>query len=180
MFKKAPTKELTQQEVEEQYIASSSDVNLTNESLQIAKIECQLQNWGLSKLDAKVIYAHNTFNFKENLCVKIVERKIPVYGKMDSIQLFPKENIIKHRKEFEFLHIGAVQIVLRPMFRLGLGTHVLTFLRDKRHKDFTNFLLGIIDSNLADGPAYFNCYPNFTMALDDMHFFTVLTLDITS
>lgn len=122
---------------------------------------------------------HNTFNFKENLCVKIVERKILVYGIIYSIQLFPKQDIMKHRKEFEFLHIEAVQITLRPMFRSRLDTPIFAILIDKRHTSFANFLLGIIESNLADGPTYFNCYPNFTMALDDMHFFTVLTLDIT-
>lgn len=44
LFKKAPTKELTQQEVEEQHIVFFSDANLTNESWQIAKIEHQLHN----------------------------------------------------------------------------------------------------------------------------------------
>lgn len=115
LFKKAPIKELTQQEIEEQHITSSNDSNLTNESLQIAKIEKQLQNWGLPKLDLKEIYAHSTFNFKENLCVKIVERKIPVYRSIDSIQLFPRVDILKYRKKFGFLLIGAMQVALRPM-----------------------------------------------------------------
>lgn len=106
--------------------------------------------------------------------------KILVYGNIDSIQLFPKVDILKHRKDFEFLHIEAVQVALRPMFRSGLDIPVLAILRDKRHKDVANSLLGIIESNLGDGSAYFNCYPNFIVALDDPHFFKVLTLDITS
>lgn len=134
LFKKAPTKELSQHEVEEQHKASSNDVNLTNEYLQIAKIEHQLQNWRLPKLDTKEIFAHSTFSFKENLRVKIVERKIPVYGSIDSIQLFPRDDILKYRSEFEFLHVGAVQVALRPMFRSVLDTLVLAILRDKRHK----------------------------------------------
>lgn len=85
---------------------------------------------------------------------------------------------MRHRKEFEFLHIGVVQVALRTMFRSGLDTPILAILRDKRHKDSSNSLLGIIESNLADGPAYFNCYTSFTVALDDPHFFKVLTLDI--
>lgn len=32
---------------------------------------------------------------------------------------------------------------------------------------------------MVEGPVYFNCYPNFTVALDDPQFFKVLTLDIT-
>lgn len=108
--------------------------------LQIAKIERQLQNWELPKLDAKEIYAHSTFNFKENLCLKLVEWKILVYGKIDSIQLFPKDDILKHRKEFEFVHRGAVQVAVRAMFISCLDTPILAILKDKRHKDSANFL----------------------------------------
>ena len=86
---------------------------------------------------------------------------------------------MEHRKEFEFFHIEAVQITLRPMFRSGLDTPVLAILREKEHKDFSNSLLGIIESNLAERPIYFNCFPNFTVALDDPHVLKTLTFDIT-
>ena len=66
------------------------------------------------------------------------------------------------------------------MFRLELDTPVLTILRDKRHKDFSNSLLGIIESNLANDPVYFNCFPNFMVSLDDPHILKTLSLDITS
>lgn len=136
LFKRALIKELSQQEVEEEHTASSNDSNLTNESLQIAKIERQLQNWGLPIIDLKEIFTHSTFNFKKNLCVKIVERKFSVYGSIDSIQFFPKEDILKHKKDFEFLHIGAMQVALKLMFRSGLDTPVLAILRDKSTRIF--------------------------------------------
>lgn len=65
------------------------------------------------------------------------------------------------------------------MFRFGLDTLVLDILRDKSHKDFVNSLLGIIESNLVDGLAYFTCFPNFKVALDDPHVLKTLNLDIT-
>ena len=37
----------------------------------------------------------------------------------------------------------------------------------------------IIDS-LYDGPVYFNCYPNLTLALDDPNIIKTLTLNIAS
>ena len=78
------------------------------ESIQIAKLENDFLNWGIPKLDSKTIYFQNTFNFKENLCVKIVERKIPVYEKIDSIQLFPRNDIEKNIKRNFLFFIQAL------------------------------------------------------------------------
>ena len=62
-----------------------------------------------------------------------------------------QEMILKSiKKNFYFFILGAVQVALIPMFRSGLDTLVLAILRDKRHKDFSNSLLGIIESNLAN------------------------------
>ena len=36
-------------------------------------------------------------------------------------------------------------------------------LRDIRLKKFNNSMIVILESNLHDGPAFFNCYPNFSM-----------------
>jgi len=36
-------------------------------------------------------------------------------------------------------------------------------LRDIRLKKFNDYIIAILESNLHDGPAFFNCYPNFFM-----------------
>ena len=63
------------------------------------------------------------------------------------------------------------------MFRSGLDTSILAILRDKRHNDFLNSLLGIIESNLANNPIYFNCFPNFMISLDDPQILKSLSLE---
>ena len=50
--------------------------------------------------------------------------------------------------------------------------------RDTRHIRFNDSLLGTIESSLSDGSVHFNCFPNFTVALDDPHIMKVLTLNI--
>ena len=40
-------------------------------------------------------------------------------------------------------------------------------LRDARFKIFKDSILGMITASMYDGPVYFNCYPDLTLALDD-------------
>ena len=53
-------------------------------------------------------------------------------------------------------------------------------LRDARFKNFKDSILGMIIVFLYDGPVYFNCYPNLTLALDDPNIVKPLTLNIAS
>ncbi|KAF2286755.1 hypothetical protein GH714_027433 [Hevea brasiliensis] len=71
-----------------------------------------------------------------------------------------------------------IQVALKPATRLGLSTSALVCVRDKRHKDFNDSLLGIIESSLCDGPIYFSCYPNFTISIKDPNIMQALSLDI--
>ena len=48
-------------------------------------------------------------------------------------------------------------------------------LRDTRFKNFQDSILGMITVSLYDGPVYFNCYPNLTLALDDPNIVKALT-----
>ena len=51
-------------------------------------------------------------------------------------------------------------------------------LRDVRSTKFNDFVLIMIDSNLANGPVYFNCFPNFSININDPSILANLTLNI--
>ena len=53
-------------------------------------------------------------------------------------------------------------------------------LRDAKFKNFKDSILGMITASLYDGPVYFNCYPDISLALDDPNTVKVLTLNIAS
>ena len=127
--------------------------NTVNQEYQIARIEDQLKNWTIPKVD-------------------------PNHSNRESLNLFSRSLILQHREEFNYLHVGLVQAAVKPLFRLGLDIPVLISLRDKRHEDFSNSLLGMVQSNLENGPVYFNCYPNFTLSLHDPHILLALMLDL--
>ena len=84
-----------------------------------------------------------------------------------------------HKKQgHNFLHIGLVQVGVKPFIREGLNSSILMALRDTHHLRFADSLLGTIESSLSGGPVHFNCFPNFVVHLHDPHVMKTLTLNI--
>ena len=50
--------------------------------------------------------------------------------------------------------------------------------RDTRLFNFDDSPLGILESNLAKGLVYFNCYPNFSIEIEDPNILDTFTLNI--
>ena len=96
--------------------------------------------------------------------------------------MFSKRNISEFiaAKKFSYLHIGLVQVAIKPLTRKGINVFVLMCLRDARFKNFKDSILGMNTTSLYDGPIYFNCYPDITLALDDPNIVKALTLNIAS
>ena len=96
--------------------------------------------------------------------------------------VFFKKNIGEYltSKKFNYLHIGMVQVAIKPPTQKGINASVLMCLRDARFKNFKDSILGMITASLYDGPVYFSCYLDLTLALDDPNIIKVLTLNITS
>nr|KAJ0194607.1 hypothetical protein LSAT_V11C800399100 [Lactuca sativa] len=74
--------------------------------------------------------------------------------------------------------INITIFYMSPLFRKGIDAPVLLILRDKRHKDFQNSILAMAETNIANGPIYFNCYPNFSVGLFDKNILDTLVLTI--
>ena len=53
-------------------------------------------------------------------------------------------------------------------------------LHDARFKNFKDSILDMISASLYDGPVYFSCYIDLTLALDDPNILKALTLNIAS
>jgi hypothetical protein len=81
-------------------------------------------------------------------------------------------------KGYKFLHVGSVQVVVKPLTRLGINASVLLCLRDARLANFRISILGMIQSSLFNGPIHFDAFPNLTLALNDIHILKALTLNV--
>ena len=83
-----------------------------------------------------------------------------------------------HKSKYKYMNIGLIQVAIKPLTRIGLNTSCLSYVRDKRHESFRDSLIGTVEASLHDGPAFFNCFPNFTISLHDPGAFEAITLGI--
>ena len=60
-----------------------------------------------------------------------------------------------------------IQVAAKPLTRIGINTSIVMCLRDNRHLDYRDSIIGAVQARLNDGPVYFQCYPNFTLRLRD-------------
>ena len=139
------------------------------------------QKWNIPKVDTKSIYrtiwVQNTLNSQLN--VRTVEQTYSISRTHEKCCLFNRRNINEFlAKKSNCLHIGLVQVAVKPLTRKGINASVLMCLKDARFKDFHTSILGMITSSLFDGLVYFNCYPDITLALDDPNIVKALTLNI--
>ena len=67
--------------------------------------------------------------------------------------------------KYRFMHIGLVQVAVKPLLRIGVNAPIYLALRDKRLRHYKSSLLAVIQTNVCKGPIFFNCYPNFMVDL---------------
>jgi hypothetical protein len=139
-------------------------------------------NWNIPKLNTKDIYTDSSWiasTFKSEYAVKTVEQTFSIFGHDASFQLFSKKFVEASKpKKYKFLHIGPVQVAVKPLTRLGIDTSVLLCLRDARFLKCKTNILGMIQSSVYAGPVHFDVYPNMSVSLDDINFLKALTLNI--
>ncbi|KAG6403355.1 hypothetical protein SASPL_135572 [Salvia splendens] len=158
--------------------SNTSSSNNSKEIIISKNYEKSVQNWNLpvesSVYKRKGILDTN----RSDYVIKTVEESLNLGMGFSSFKLLSKSLIEEHRKNYNYLHIGLVQIGLKPATRIGLNTSALIAVRDKRHLRFHDSLLGIVESSLCDGPIYFSCFPNYVLALEDETLIHALSLDI--
>ena len=139
------------------------------------------QKWNIPKVDPKSIYRtswiENTFCSQYR--VRTLEQTFSISRTHEKCCMFSKRNINDFlAKKFSYLHIGLVQVAVKTLTRKGINASVLMCLRDARFKKFYDSILGMITASLYDGPVYFNCYLDISLALDDPNIVKALTLNI--
>ena len=159
------------------------DGTINSESYQLSDLDQKLGDWNIPKVPTNQVYKSSSWSlkktFKTDYHIRTIEQVYSINKEYETCYLLPPAAIKAHRKEdHKFLHIGLVQVGVKPLIREGLNNSILMALRDTRHLRFNDNLLGTMESNLSGGPVHFNCFPNFTVALDDPHILKVLTLNI--
>jgi hypothetical protein len=92
--------------------------------------ELNLQEWKLPFVPTKNIYKHSTFSnlsFLSDYTIKTVERTVSLNKEYETIKLFSKDNFEKHKQKYSFIHIGLVQIAIKPLTRQGLNNIIVYY-----------------------------------------------------
>ena len=139
---------------------------LNSESYQLFNTDLKLGDWNIPKVPTNQIYA-STWSlkkaFKTDYHVRTIEKVYSINKEYETCYLLPSSALLVHRKGHNYLHIGLVQVGVKPLIREGLNCSILMALRDTHHIRFNDSLLGTIESSLSCGPVHFDCYPNFTV-----------------
>ena len=83
-------------------------------------------------------------------------------------------------KGFKFIHLGLIQVGIKPLTRRGINVSVLLRLLDARFTNENQALLGMVEANMSHDPICFNVNPDLTLSLDDDAPEKTLTLRINT
>ncbi|KAL0002100.1 hypothetical protein SO802_015881 [Lithocarpus litseifolius] len=146
---------------------------INSEEYELSDLDLKLGDWNIPKVSTNEIY-RSSWNlkkaFKKDYHVRTIEQVCGLRKPYETRYLFSSEKIKAHRKQgHKFLHIGLVQVGVKPLIREGLNSSILLTLRDICHIRFNDSLLRTIETSLSGGPVHSNCFPNFTVDLHGEH-----------
>ncbi|GAV72544.1 MP domain-containing protein, partial [Cephalotus follicularis] len=139
----------------------------------------QWQNWKPPKISNKEIYKYNPFNpFNFTERIQTIEQTLKFTKTQQNIQLLDEKTIKDLAKNFKYIHFALVQVTIKQITTQGLNTSILACLRDARHLNFDDSLIGAIETSLYNGPVYFDGYPDLTISLTDKNILETLKINI--
>ncbi|RVW18795.1 hypothetical protein CK203_102744 [Vitis vinifera] len=159
--------------------SDSQDTVVNSEEINYPKIQNDLDDWKLPKVSNQEIYKKGTFKFFTDYTIKTSEMTVSLEQDDQVIRLLDNRSVEKHKKDgYNFIHFGMIQVAAKPLTRLGLNTAIVMCLRDNRHLEYRDSIIGAVQAGLNDGPVYFQCYPNFTVRLRDADILDSVVLHI--
>ena len=155
--------------------SKNSDLVLSNE----VKMEIDSSNWTIPEQKIEEIYKVGLFDFKVAMTIKIHEETRSVNEQFQTIHLLNDQSLQKYiNNGYRYIHIGLVQVAVKPLVHMGVDAPIFMALRDKRLKRRKSSLLALIQTNTCNGPIYFNCAPNYSLDMTDPLIMDSLVLDI--
>ena len=117
---------------------------LNSESYELSNVDLKLGDWNIPKVPTEQIYKSSWSlkkAFKTNYHVRIIEQIYIINKEYETCYLLPFSALLMHRKEWHnYLHIGIVQVWVKPLIREGLNCSILMALRDTRHIRFNHWI----------------------------------------
>ncbi|KAK3222441.1 hypothetical protein Dsin_009466 [Dipteronia sinensis] len=152
-------------------IEPDDDNNVTGQSIANYETnwnEKDLDNWQLPNIQQNSIYKKkNILDFKTLLGQKTKEINVKFQNNTFSTNLLNKNSLNHYDKiGYNDMHIGSVQVGIKPLSKIDLNNSLLVVFRDKMIIDYKESILGMVETTLTYGPIHCQCYMNFTVALN--------------
>jgi len=113
--------------------------------------------WDIPKVNIETIYKVRTFNFQTTFSIKTHEEIVSLQNGLQTISLIKLEAIQIHLKgKFYVMHIGLVQVAIKPLVRKGISAPIYKALGEKRLKNDKSSLLAMINADIHLRPIFFN------------------------
>ena len=168
--------------------ASSSMANLSElsdivnqEEHEYQDLDTCLGDRNIPKIPVKEIYKSSFLNntFCTDQIAKTAEHVFAITKHEERCSLLSQQSVKHHlERGYNYIHVGLIQVAIKPLTRQGLNSSILLSLRDSRFTVYSDSLLGLMESSLHNGPVYFNCYPDLPLSLKDKNILKALTLNI--
>lgn len=143
MFKSISRRSTDPQKV----VVNSNEVNYP-------KIPNKWDNWKFPKISLPTIYKKGSFKFFFDYTIKTIEHIISLEQDDQVIRLLDSKSKQKHKKYYNFIHLGMIQITAKPLVRIGLNTLIIICLRYNRHLDYRDSIIEVVLAGLNSGPIY--------------------------
>ena len=133
------------------------DGMINSESYQLSDLDQKLGDCNISKVPTNQVYKSSSWSskktFKTDYHVRTIEQVYSINKEYETCYLLSPAVVKAHKdKDHKFLHIGLVQVGVKPLIREGLNNSILMALRDTRLIRFNDNLLGTIESSLSNDP----------------------------
>lgn len=137
----------------------------------------KLNKWTIPSVPSNQIYKFGKIDLLSRFAVKSLEQTIQISESTQTIKLLTKKDLLPF-KNYNYIHVGLIQIVVKPLTLLGLNASILGYIRDGRCKDFKQSLAALIETSLCHGPVYFDVSPNISLSMSDKNLLDALQLTI--
>ena len=79
----------------------------------------------MPRMDIDTLYKIGLFEFKKAYSVKTHEEAISLQNGMQSIGMISPIALAQHlQAKYRFMHIGLVQVAVKPLLRTGVDNHI--------------------------------------------------------
>lgn len=128
-----------------------------------------LLKWKIPKVPTTKIYKRKPFTFFSDPSIKTKEETMSCENGSQAFWLISENPFmvgLNDKRFYTMLNVGMIQIGVKTLTtKIPSNASIILCVLDDRNDNFEASILGLVESNLSDGPMFFNIFPNITMSL---------------